>query len=369
MSIVEKDDKRRIFKHTHCSRKMSENIETSCRQKMPNSIEKSSKDASNIPERKRRMSKQERKALKKKKGLKNNNLACIEESDTDILKMYEPIDIPLEPSSDLSTLGDFKKVEAKSNDVGEGGEENDKSLGKWFPNALLIKCAVNYTNTGRLLMNDDTLREENIFVREPKASLLLFYQYTRNGKWSQNQLKLLMTYLSKIAKKRHIGGRIRVSQEGVNATISAIDLKDISARETLRFIAKDFENFDSNVFTSETDFKYIDNLKADRHFKELKIIPVQELVFYGIKEDEARLDQRGGIHLDAEKYHEMLKKENTVVIDVRNHYETVIGRFDGQEKKKAGAEYLDPKMRKSTDFKSWLETPETQKKLANKTVL
>ena len=75
-------------------------------------------------------------------------------------------------------------------------------------------------------------------------------------------------------------------------------------------------------------------------------------------------------NLDAEKYHEMLKKDNTVVIDVRNHYETVIGRFDGQQQKSdSGAEYLDPKMRKSTDFKSWLETPETQEKLENKTVL
>jgi predicted sulfurtransferase len=219
-------------------------------------------------------------------------------------------------------------------------------------------------------MNDDTIRKEDIFVTEPKASLLLFYQYTRNGKWTQNQLKLLMTYLSNIAKKRHIGGRIRVSQEGVNATISAVDLNGISARETLRFIAKDLQNFDSNVFTTETDFKYIDNLKPDRHFKELKIIPVQELVFYGFKDEEAPLNKRGGTHLDAQKYHEMLKKENTVVIDVRNHYETVIGRFDGQDKKNnGGAEYLDPKMRKSTDFKSWLETPETQQKLENKTVL
>ena len=46
--------------------------------------------------------------------------------------------------------------------------------------------------------------------------------------------------------------------------------------------------------------------------------------------------------------------KETVVIDVRNHYEAVIGRFDGQETKE-GAKYIDPKMRKSTDFKNWLE--------------
>ena len=31
----------------------------------------------------------------------------------------------------------------------------------------------------------------------------------------------------------------------------------------------------------------------------------------------------------------MLKKENTVVVDVRNHYETILGRFDGQQSKEA----------------------------------
>ena len=64
------------------------------------------------------------------------------------------------------------------------------------------------------------------------------------------------------------------------------------------------------------------------------------------------------------------------MIDVRNHYEAAIGRFDGQMEKESkeqknndGAEYIDPKMRKSTDFTSWLAEPETKQKLEGKTVL
>ena len=72
--------------------------------------------------------------------------------------------------------------------------------------------------------------------------------------------------------------------------------------------------------------------------------------------------------MDARKYHELLKNENTVVVDVRNHYETIIGRFDGQESV-GGARYIDPKMRKSTDFKGWLAKEETKEKLKDKTVL
>ena len=87
--------------------------------------------------------------------------------------------------------------------------------------------------------------------------------------------------------------------------------------------------------------------------------------------------------------------------DIRNHYEAAIGRFDGQMQGEddstnkgskeegndgseaaaaantnadgssggGGAEYIDPKMRKSTDFTSWLAEPQTKKKLEGKTVM
>jgi predicted sulfurtransferase len=34
-----------------------------------------------------------------------------------------------------------------------------------------------------------------------------------------------------------------------------------------------------------------------------------------------------------------------------------------------GAQYIDPKMRKSTDFTTWLSEPETKQKLQGKTVM
>jgi predicted sulfurtransferase len=119
-----------------------------------------------------------------------------------------------------------------------------------------------------------------------------------------------MTYLSTIAKKRNIGGRIRVAQEGVNATLSAVDMptkNGISASEALRHVIQDLKNFDP-VF-EETDFKYIDDLPADRHFKELRVIPVEELVFYGIREEDAACDE-GGVHLDAIEYRKLIEMVN-----------------------------------------------------------
>ena len=372
------------------------------------------------------------------------------------LNSYEPIEIPTKPSANI--LDDDNNRNTKSNNQRSQQGEQDhegggRSLGKWFPSAILVKCRVHYTNTGQKIVHNSNKSSStsngiaSVPKKDPssssstqpqttvatKASLALFYQYTDpNGrKWSKEQLQLLMTYLQSIATKRNIGGRIRVAPEGVNATLSAVDdikteddgddvhgrikTTTVTAQETLRHVAEDLKRFDT-IF-EQTDFKFIDHLSPDRHFKELKILPVQELVFYDIQSNEAPLvmedkditetveRSNNGTsssssssaaasgrntsvkHLDAKEYHEMLQKDNTVVIDVRNHYEAILGRFDGQMKNKksngqngpadattnesttGGAEYIDPRMRKSTDFKEWLSKDETRQKIKGKTVM
>jgi predicted sulfurtransferase len=353
------------------------------------------------------------------------NIVQEEEDDETIrlrcMKTYVPIKIPSKVSSEVLKTTTSTAKRGKDNDTDAIADEGGcRTLGKWFPNAILVKSRINYTNTGKLiLLNDDNqyneiLSEDAVRVDHPKSSLVLFYQYTTSADssatapWDQSQLQFLITYLTKVARRRNLGGRIRVASEGVNATISAVDTRQCTAQGALRHLAQDLQRFDPLVFQN-TDFKFLDYLPADRHFKEFKIMPVQELVFYDIGDDEAPLKEQqqqqqltkskngrdegtikgegGGIHLEAKEYHEMLKRDNTVVIDVRNHYETILGRFVGQQQQQlllnnnpsdgngsntiisSGAEYLDPKMRKSTDFKSWLATPETKNKLRNKTVL
>ena len=372
-------------------------------------------------EKKKRLSKKERKALKKKQKVEVNDQSRISltkatdivgvdndgeeqrkesESKTESVHMqsYIPIDIPTEPSEDISfsSKGKSKNIASTFENDYEGGDSSSdrRTLGKWFPNAILIKSRVTYTNTGKMLIADCSKDEKQRIMNEgasnknPKSSLLLFYQYATPS-WPASKVTLLMTYLSTIARKRNLGGRIRVATEGVNATISSVDQGNISAACNLRHFAQDLKRFDSKVF-GNTDFKFLDDLSPDRHFKDCKILPVQELVYYGgIREKDAPLCE-GGTHLDAKEYHEMLKCDDAVVIDVRNHYETMIGRFDGQEgdhnkndtnktgkseKKKnekkdtACAKYIDPLMRKSTDFPSWLQSTETQEQLKNKKVL
>jgi predicted sulfurtransferase len=134
-----------------------------------------------------------------------------------------------------------------------------------------------------------------------------------------------MHYLEQIAEARpYIGGRLRVAPEGINATLSCGDSEECNSRTILDHFCKDLQQFD-DIFL-ETDFKYLP-AKADRHFKDLKILPVQELVFYGLQERQAPL-QETGVHLEAKDFHEILQdtSKETVVVDVRNHYEAALGK-------------------------------------------
>jgi len=254
-------------------------------------------------------------------------------------------------------------------------DANGDGLGKWFPTAKIIKAS--QVETSR---KGDTEKQKS-------CTILLFYQYAI-PQWSKEKVDQLISLLVKIGQARGLGGRIRVANEGVNATISCVgeNLDQANKRHgciQIRHFAEDLKRFDPIVF-AQTDFKYMDYLPMDRHFKDFKILPVQELVFYGIKEQDAPL-ANGGVHLPPKEYHQKLGKKDCVVIDVRNHYEAAIGRFDGQmendkklskkmkksktKNENVGAEYIDPFMRKSTDFTTWLDKDETQEKLKGKEVL
>lgn len=78
------------------------------------------------------------------------------------------------------------------------------------------------------------------------------------------------------------------------------------------------------------------------------------------------LQQFAGTHLEADDYHKAMQDPNTVIIDVRNAYESAIGAFKPPE---GGAKLIDPKMRNSIEFPKWLNSKETQQELNGKKVL
>jgi predicted sulfurtransferase len=127
------------------------------------------------------------------------------------------------------------------------------------------------------------------------------------------------------------------------------------------------------VIFGETDFKLTDNLPDGQDFGgPLKIMQIAELVNYGLKGKQPKL-QNGGVHLDAKAYHEQMMQPDTVIIDIRNKYEADIGRFNPPEgtrgcfNYKGGAKYIDPEMRVSTEFPQWVD--DHREDLEGKTVM
>ena len=288
--------------------------------------------------RKKRLSRKEQKARKKQRRLQADKSSQQPSTTKDTHRTQAPASKKMEKKDWLASYEPIP--------IPESIHSTGASLGKWFPKAKVIKT-ISYSNDTQV---------------EKKASLVLFYQYV-TPPWPESKVSQLVAYLARIAETRKtLGGRIRVAPEGMNATVSSVDSNDVDAETTLRYFCQDLKNFDK-VF-EETDFKFITDQTPDRHFKDLKLLPVKELVFYGIGDDEAPLE-KGGIHLEPADFHELLSQDkDTVVVDVRNHYEAAIGRFDG-----GNAQYVDPKMRKSTDYTTWLSKPETKEQLKNKTVL
>ena len=101
---------------------------------------------------------------------------------------------------------------------------------------------------------------------------------------------------------------------------------------------------------NETDFKITDGLEAGQRFKSLTIRKTTEIVAYGLPGELApSLTRSSAKHVEADNYHKMMEAPDTVIIDVRNAYESAIGHFQPPP---GGAELIDPKMRNSHEVSS-----------------
>lgn len=255
-----------------------------------------------------------------------------------------------------STHSDIETEKQSVTDDGcHSGQANDLTKDPLVDDRMVVSSALEF------------LTEEEIEERRKKdphtVTLLLFYQYVEPP-WSATTYETVKERMNEIGTELKITGRMRVAKEGLNCTLTGTWMGILQYCQTLR--STEFENRFS--FT-QTEFKLTRDLPQKQAFPSLKIIPVIELVNYGLDPNVAPIDnlvRYTGVHLEPKDYHEKLAQDNTVVIDVRNHYEAKIGRFVPPTE---DCQYIDPLMRKSTEFPFWLQKPETQEALKGKQVL
>jgi hypothetical protein len=203
------------------------------------------------------------------------------------------------------------------------------------------------------------------------VTLLLFYQYVEPP-WDEIQFRSAYEFATNEANGRSITGRMRIAREGMNCTLtgSPEDVRGWCA--AMRLFDGGRARTDPNTGMrrtefADTEFKLTDDLPPRQRFPKLHAFEVVELVNYGLAGSRAPdLSRHGGTHLEPKEYHRKMCEPDTVVIDVRNHYEANIGRFDPPE---GGARVIDPMMRKSTEFPLWLDKKETKEMLRGKQVL
>ena len=199
-------------------------------------------------------------------------------------------------------------------------------------------------------------------------SILLFYAYCPGSGMTKKQQDKAIEYCYNLLKSLNCTGRLRIGREGYNGTLTG-------PHDSVRKFTSSLRDFDHATF-GKTDFKYVDNQPDSQLLPKLKVFPVTEIVTYGFDPNDAPL-QLGGTHLKPKEWHEALEEPNTVVIDVRNFNESLIGKFAPPDKSgkfdknnlglKGSSKVLDPGMRKSTDFPKWVE--EHKEALVGKKVL
>jgi len=190
------------------------------------------------------------------------------------------------------------------------------------------------------------------------CSICLFYQY-KEPAWKSKEHKAALNKVMEFATLYNVTGRGRCAPEGLNCTLTA------SAND-IRAFCYALRSWDPDMFDA-TDFKLEDGIPKKNRFRTFTLRKVDELVGYALDGIRApSLNRHAGQHLEAPDYHKQMQQKDTVIIDVRNAYESDIGHFKPPE---GGAQLLDPKMRTSQDFPKWLNAPETKEKLKNKTVM
>jgi len=112
-------------------------------------------------------------------------------------------------------------------------------------------------------------------------------------------------------------GRIYVSYEGINAQLSVP--------------AENFNDFKTHL----DSIPFLKNVRLNiavehdnKSFLKLKVKVRNKIVADGLNDDTFDVTAIG-VHLKADEFNEMLANPNTVCVDMRNHYESEIGHFDG----------------------------------------
>jgi len=150
--------------------------------------------------------------------------------------------------------------------------------------------------------------------------------------FQENLILDLKNKLLSIKNKYDLSGLLIFASEGINGTICAEkNVIDI----VINLLNKYADNKNLNIKV---------NFSKKKVFKKLKIKIKKEIVTMGI--NEINPSQDNGTYIDSANWNKLIKNQNTIVIDTRNHYEVSIGTFQNS---------INPNTRNFSEFPRWVD--------------
>jgi len=158
-------------------------------------------------------------------------------------------------------------------------------------------------------VNKDVLKARLMADQTPRVTLS-FYQYyhLRNPQIFRDHFYILLAEVEVL-------GRIYVSYEGVNAQVSVPQHQVEAFKEAMQTI----------TFLQDIRLNFAIEDDGKSFFK--LIIKVREKIVADGLDDHTFDVTNKGIHLKAEEFNALADNEETIIIDMRNHYESEVGYF------------------------------------------
>src|SRR5688572_6477353 len=154
------------------------------------------------------------------------------------------------------------------------------------------------------------LKQLLLAEKEPRTTIS-FYQY-----FPVDDPQLFRDDLYKALNNLKVFGRIYIASEGINAQLS-VPASNFEALKAFLFSIEAFKNIRINVAVDDDG----------KSFWVLKIKVREKIVADGINDPDFSM-QKKGKYINAENFNELTKDPDTIVVDMRNHYEFEVGHFE-----------------------------------------
>ncbi len=159
-------------------------------------------------------------------------------------------------------------------------------------------------------INGEELKRRLLEETEPRTTIS-FYKYFP----IQNPQEF-RDYLYKHLHNLKVFGRIYLAEEGVNAQIS-VPQSNFQTFKNFLYSISDLNNVRLNIAVDDDG----------KSFWVLSVKVRDKIVADGISDPNFSMNKKGS-YVDALKMNELMQQGDTIVIDMRNHYEYEVGHFE-----------------------------------------